>query len=484
MTVASFLAPTSDVRLLSELAATATRLGRPTTAAMVLVTPVIAALSWPTDRPVLLAAWVLAMVTVTTYLGTVFLRANPSDGWIGHSLLAHTLAGLGLGVSPALAAAEQDLAAHNGATVAALCAATGGSIVAHAAIPRIAQLFIPAIWLAATPILVLNGLPLLAIGGASFAVIALWYNANAHRVLRDSIEHRLDAARLAEELTAAEARTRAVIDTIGDAIWTLDRRGVVVEANPAAVRLAGDDVAGRRIDEVVVDLDLAAIGVQQERTIESETDERHVIVSVSLVPGVGYTVAATDISKLKRLERQLAHQATHDQLTGLSNRHGLVTHLAALRASSTRYVVLYCDLDGFKDVNDRFGHPVGDEVLDAIAVRIRSEVRRVDLVSRLGGDEFVVVLIESNVADALELGGRVISAVERPLVARGIHLRLSVSVGVAPGLPGSDPDGVLEQADAALYEAKHQGGGQSIEYHPTMRSALAHPRLHSVRRDA
>ena len=158
------------------------------------------------------------------------------------------------------------------------------------------------------------------------------------------------------------------------------------------------------------------------------------------------------IVRWMRQARQLHDAAHRDALTGLANRKALFDDLER----ATEGALLYCDLDGFKDVNDRFGHRVGDELLRVVASRIRNCVRAGDVVARLGGDEFAVLSPGTTPEQAHELARRIRATIAQPFQIAGRRVRVGISIGV-----GHSTDGVgeksLEQADRALYEAKAEG---------------------------
>ncbi len=162
--------------------------------------------------------------------------------------------------------------------------------------------------------------------------------------------------------------------------------------------------------------------------------------------------------------RRLAHQATHDPLTGVGNRAALLDRLnvvlARARRSGHLVAVLYCDLDGFKAVNDQFGHDRGDRLLVEVADRIRRAVRPSDTLSRTGGDEFVIVCEDLGSPEQAEvIAARVKEAVEgSPVLLADLRLEVGVSVGLALADPVlDDPDRVLRNADLAMYEMKERG---------------------------
>jgi diguanylate cyclase (GGDEF)-like protein/PAS domain S-box-containing protein len=189
-----------------------------------------------------------------------------------------------------------------------------------------------------------------------------------------------------------------------------------------------------------------------------------------------------DITDVVRAEERLAHDALHDALTGLPNRALLLDRLGAALARSARdgshVAVLFCDLDGFKHVNDTAGHAAGDAVLRETAKRLRGALRAGDTVARVGGDEFVI-LVEAwkrsgptaarreGTEDAdgrtltLLLADRIVGAIREPFTVQGIDHEISVSIGVSYPSPSAlrtaDADGVIKEADDAMYAAKHHG---------------------------
>ncbi|MDO8680175.1 MAG: diguanylate cyclase [Acidobacteriota bacterium] len=160
--------------------------------------------------------------------------------------------------------------------------------------------------------------------------------------------------------------------------------------------------------------------------------------------------------------KTLESLALTDPLTGLANRRLLVDRMSMAlvhaRRNKSVMAVLYLDLDGFKEINDRLGHGAGDTLLKMVAGRLEATVREEDTVARLGGDEFVIVLRLSGAADAAQVALKVIEAVSQPYVVEGqaVGITMSAGVGLYP-VHGEDAETLMKSADLALYEAKRSG---------------------------
>lgn len=179
-------------------------------------------------------------------------------------------------------------------------------------------------------------------------------------------------------------------------------------------------------------------------------------------------------ARLQRENESLAHQASHDSLTGLPNRAlfeaRLTGALQEADAAGSRVAVLFLDSDNFKRTNDDLGHAAGDAVLAAVAARVRDQLRKTDLVARLGGDEFGVLLAPlSEIADALHVADDILASLQQPVrLADGDAVTASVSIGIAV-FPDHARDGatLLHRADAAMYLAKRlRPGGRELAAGP------------------
>lgn len=307
--------------------------------------------------------------------------------------------------------------------------------------------------------------------------------------------HDVTERRAAEEdRQATEERFRAAIEGSFDSFAILevvrDDDGkivdlVVVDANSRMAEQVGrprDEILGRRVGEIarVPELGLVERLAAVVESGISATDE--VLVAsggrdatwfeLTMVPiAGGVAVTSRDVTARKREQQELHYRAHHDVLTGLPNRAVLLDRLEYVLSGGgdPRVAVLFVDLDGFKGVNDAFGHEGGDTMLRQVADRLRSAVRAGDTVTRLGGDEFVVLcerVREPGEAD--EVAERVVEALHRPFPFGTDRISVGASVGVAVAEPGVSADALLRQADNAVYAAKRRGGGRVVRCGPEL----------------
>ena len=176
-----------------------------------------------------------------------------------------------------------------------------------------------------------------------------------------------------------------------------------------------------------------------------------------------------------RAVEEAVHEALHDSLTGLPNRSLFLDRMRHALARSGRagapVAVLFCDLDGFKTVNDSLGHRTGDRLLVLVAERLSACLRPADTIARLGGDEFAVLLEElREPGDAARAAQRLLDSLRDPFELRGREFYISASIGIAAG--SEDAETLLRDADLAMYRAKGSGKGRYAVYEPSMHTAI------------
>ncbi len=286
-----------------------------------------------------------------------------------------------------------------------------------------------------------------------------------------------------ERLEHSEARDRAILQSMRDGYFEMDVDGVILTVNPALCQLLGqtrETLIGHPYYELLGEDDLARARQPFQRAMQSGAGKTFAIplqradgslgyfeATVSLIHDLqgelrGYRGIVRDVSDQIAYQQQLLEMAYRDPLTGLGNRKAFDEQLgqALLRAGSggSELALLYLDLDRFKEVNDRFGHDIGDALLRTVAERVRSTLRQPDKAYRLGGDEFAVLLEDSQENNPQRLADRLLAALVQPIALNGERIDfVTPSIGIAlyPRHAG-DAEGLVRAADSAMYEAKRQ----------------------------
>jgi diguanylate cyclase (GGDEF)-like protein len=221
----------------------------------------------------------------------------------------------------------------------------------------------------------------------------------------------------------------------------------------------GRDCARTSVDQHLLKL---GCGIAFTETV-ALNDGRTIFKKVGPIASGGWVDVQEDITERIEQDAKIAYMAEHDMLTGLPNRVLLLEQLErALKQwrRGDKVALLFIDLDRFKHVNDTLGHLMGDDLLKAVAGRLRDNVRGHDLVARLGGDEFVILQITSRpLQEPAELAARIITSLCAPYVLNGHMLEIGASVGIAVSRDGpEESEALLARADAALYQQKAAGG--------------------------
>ncbi len=293
-------------------------------------------------------------------------------------------------------------------------------------------------------------------------------------------------SRLSDDRFRALVRDGSEVITMGDA------EGNVSWVSPAALPVMGykpEELHGQVLrglyhpEDEVAAMELFTRLLASDSTVEHSAELRvrhadgawhwHEIIARNMLahPAVHAIVAhQRDITERRAAQDRIAYAASHDSLTGLANGPTLKRDLERALAQGTRYqhpvAMLFCDLDGFKAVNDTYGHDVGDRLLQTISSVIKRTTRETDSPGRLGGDEFGVVLTRvRNAEEALSVAQRLIDGIAAHASVAGLKLDVGCSVGVAVAYPGgTDAKTLMRKADAAMYRSKRRGPNGTMLY--------------------
>jgi diguanylate cyclase (GGDEF)-like protein/PAS domain S-box-containing protein len=312
------------------------------------------------------------------------------------------------------------------------------------------------------------------------------------------------AAALAEEATSSlqrtEERFRTLVQDSSDVVAVIDAGGRITDVSAAVRHVSGwdpEDLLNTGYADLFHPGDQPAARAALARLVEDGPDSQarlelraahrdgtwhwHDVTLRSALdhPAVGGIVShQRDISDRRAQQDRLAHAAAHDPLTGLPNRAEVLRVLEAALAGpdgAESVAFFFIDLDGFKAVNDGYGHAAGDALLVAAADRLRTGLRTEDLLGRLGGDEFAAVLIGiTDVEDVRQRAWRLMADMALPFDLPGHTVRIGASIGVAVGGPGTGADDLVAAADTSMYEVKDHHRMQRRHPAPAPRQPAGH----------
>jgi diguanylate cyclase (GGDEF)-like protein/PAS domain S-box-containing protein len=296
--------------------------------------------------------------------------------------------------------------------------------------------------------------------------------------------------KIERKLQEEKQRLMAIVNSMGCGVVVTYTNGCIQMMNPVAEALSGwkqEEALGKKLAEVLslVDKDTgellenlatevmekgAVFHLPENCTLIAK-DGKEISVGDSIAPIrdddgniTGTVLVFQDITQRKQIEAQLLRNAFYDSLTALPNRVLFLDRLRqaierSKRRNDYQFGVLFLDLDGFKGINDRFGHGIGDDFLVAIAQRLESCLRSGDTVARFGGDEFAILLEDiKDVSDATNVAKRIQDTLKEPLNLNGREMFTTASIGIAlSGSVDDEPESLLRNADTAMYRAKQQG---------------------------
>jgi diguanylate cyclase (GGDEF)-like protein/PAS domain S-box-containing protein len=313
-------------------------------------------------------------------------------------------------------------------------------------------------------------------------------------------------------IKASEERFRSLVQNTSDIITILEADGTVRYISPAVERVTGYKPEGQigtnALGSVHPDDRDRALGIYAavlkncglHQPVEFRVPHKdgswryleHIVNNLLDDPAVrGVVVNSRDVTERKALEEQLRHQALHDPLSGLPNRALFMDRLehALTRANrrGSKVAVLFMDLDNFKITNDSLGHQKGDQLLVAVADRLKACLRSEDTAARFGGDEFTVLIEEvDEVSDAVRVAERIAENLQRPFALDQYEVFFTISIGIALSGPLQNPPAdLLRHADLAMYQAKHKGKARYEVFEPSLGTdALERLRLETELRRA
>ena len=285
----------------------------------------------------------------------------------------------------------------------------------------------------------------------------------------------------------SEERFRALSEQSTDIILIADRCGRIKYASPsvhAVLAVHADHLVGTNMSDLVHPEDIEkTVSLESRSVVYTTSTGQNRILEVRLrhadgrwlnfecivrdliqhknIGGIVYN--ARDITERKSAQEKLVFNATHDALTGLPNRVLFLGRLQSVVAQMTRHphltaAVLFIDIDDFKVVNDCYGHTIGDALIKEVSSRLQSCIRSDGTVARMGGDEFTVLVEDiHDPSDALRVAERIQSSLRQPCILDGIEIFKSASIGIALTSQETSAEGVLQNADIAMYRAKGNG---------------------------
>jgi diguanylate cyclase (GGDEF)-like protein/PAS domain S-box-containing protein len=326
----------------------------------------------------------------------------------------------------------------------------------------------------------------------------VWYSARISPLKQQAqdyfgyvviLQNITDQKQKEETLIENEERYKAVMLQSTESIFLADvETRVILEANQSMQRLLGyslEEIPGLSLYDFVAngqdDIYQKILRILKDRSsYKGEMQYRRkdgtlvdVEINVNLVSYRGkkvFCVISRDITPRKLAEKQLIHTATHDPLTKLTNRlvfyDRIAVELARARRNQTNLALIYIDLDRFKIINDTLGHSCGDQLLKAVADRLKNLLRETDTLARMGGDEFMYILpeVESS-EDVNRIAEKILDSIRKPFLLDGQLQSITGSCGIAIyPIDGKDAETLMKNADLAMYFAKDKGRDKYLQF--------------------
>ena len=318
--------------------------------------------------------------------------------------------------------------------------------------------------------------------------------------LQRALLHAIQYTVVDEALFIEKERAQVTLNSIGDAVLSVNIAGNVTYLNPVAERMTGwpqQEAIGRPLAEVfriidgvtrVTARDPLQLAIQENKTVgltenctlirrdgvEAAIEDSAAPIHDRNAQATGAVIVFHDVSEARAMAQEMSHLARHDVLTNLPNRtlldDRLTQAIGIAHRRGTYLAMLFVDLDRFKQINDSLGHAIGDELLQAVAKRLVACVRGSDTVSRQGGDEFLVLLSDiAHLEDAALSAAKILAALRLPyhIAEHTLHISASIGISVYPS-DGLDADTLIQGADTAMYHAKGQERNNYQFFQPDM----------------
>jgi len=294
----------------------------------------------------------------------------------------------------------------------------------------------------------------------------------------------------------AAQHIEAILNAISDVLITMDARGYILTCNHAARTMFGytaNEIIGKNLLFLVntiqiiseADIEKFIENIEDDAQLRKQSGTGHrktgktfpVELNIQKVNVSGqrqFTLVISDVTERHEAEILIRQMALHDSLTGLANRNLLQQRLDDAMRMAIRMKkeisIMFLDLDGFKNVNDMYGHSTGDKLLRIVANRLKSCVREIDTVARIGGDEFAIIYTNiDKELDVINAADRVLKSIKKPIIINGNSHKIGTSIGISYfPIDSKEPEELFRMADVALYQAKNDGKSVYRLYNPEM----------------
>ena len=461
---------------------------------------------WRVSQAYLLGLLCCVLLTlVGTAVGSWLYRrhaSSPAAVEAGHRIAPLLVLALGIawGTVPLVIYGQVDV--DHRMIVVAVCAGLIATTFIFGPVPYLSWIFGVPIAAGSFLALIRSGDEVSDILAVLLTVYAAFVLFSATRMTRLAVQRIVDRVRVSEQNETISLLLHEFEENASDWLWETDARGDLLHASERMAQVSGRPLSALRrapfaalFGEVEGGAPPGEGVAEVIGLVRDRTAFRNHLVEASVAGAVrwwrlsgkpiqdktgqfiGFRGVGSDIAETRRSEARIAYLASYDPLTGLANRalfHDRATEECLRAVHLKRFcALLYLDLDGFKIVNDTFGHGFGDLLLTQVAQRLEAEAGESALVARLGGDEFALLLPCPGEVEAVALADRLIAAIRAPYAIDGVQVEIGVSIGIALAPRDAQaPQSLLGRADLALYRAKAGGKGAASVFEPALEISL------------